>query len=83
MLDFAPPANLEEINYSNNEISVIENVCFSPYLKTLRLDSNQINKIEGISGNKSLISLSLRQNNITKIENLDGLYLEELCLSNN
>ena len=83
MLDFAPPANLEEVNYSNNEISVIENVQFNPYIKHLRLDNNQISKIEGISGNKGLMSLSLRQNNITKIENLDGLNLQELVLSNN
>jgi Leucine-rich repeat (LRR) protein len=75
MLDFAPPANLEVIDYSHNQIEKIENVCFNPYVKHLCLDDNKIKKIEGINGNKSLISLSLRQNNITHIENLDDLNL--------
>ena len=83
MLDFAPPANLEVIDYSNNDIMVIENVCFNPYVKHLRLDNNKIKKIEGLNGNKSLISLSLCQNEITLIENLDHLNLEELNLSQN
>ena len=83
MLDFAPPANLEVIDYSHNEIETIENVMFNPYVKHLCLDDNKISKIEGITGNKSLRSLSLRQNNISKIENLDNLNLEELNLSHN
>ena len=60
MLDFAPPANLEVIDYSHNEIETIENVMFNPYVKHLCLDDNKISKIEGITGNKSLRSLSLR-----------------------
>lgn len=83
MLDFAPPANLEVVDYSHNRIEVIENVCFNPYLKHLCLDNNNIKKIEGITGNKSLVSLSLRMNEITCIENLDNLNLEELHLSQN
>ena len=83
MLDFAPPANLEVVDYSHNEIEKIENVMFNPYIKHLCLDDNRISKIEGVSSNKSLRLLSIRQNNITKIENLDGLNLEELNLSHN
>ena len=45
MLDFAPPANLEVIDYSKNEIEVIENVGFNPYIKSLCLDENRISKI--------------------------------------
>ena len=45
MLDFAPMANLEVVDYSHNEIEVIENVCFNPYLKHLVLDDNKISKI--------------------------------------
>ena len=67
MLDFAPPANLEVVDYSHNQIEVIENVCFNPYMKLLCLDDNKISKIEGLSSNKSLTSLSLRMNQITKI----------------
>lgn len=67
MFDFAPMANLEVVDYSHNEISVIENVCFNPYLKHLVLDDNKIKKIEGLTSNKSLTSLSLRQNEIDRI----------------
>ena len=80
MLDFAPPANLEVVDYSHNQIEVIENVGFNPYMKLLCLDDNKISKIEGLNSNKSLTSLSLRMNQITKIENLDGLNLEDLNL---
>ena len=83
MLDFSAPANLETIDYSHNEITVIENVNFNPYLKHICLDDNKIEKIEGLLSNKSLVSLSLRQNQIKKIENLDNLDLEELNLSQN
>ena len=62
MLDFAPPANLEVVDYSMNQIEVIENVGFNPYLKHLCLDDNKISKIEGLTGNKGLISLSLKTN---------------------
>jgi len=62
---------------------VIENVVFNPYLKQLCLDDNKIRRIQGLTSNKSLTSLSLRQNSIVDIENLDGLYLEELNLSQN
>ena len=83
MLDFAPPANLEVVDYSHNQIEVIENVCFNPYMKLLCLDDNKISKIEGLSTNRSLTSLSLRMNQIEKIQNLDGLNLEDLNLSQN
>jgi Leucine-rich repeat (LRR) protein len=45
MFDFAPPANLEVVDYSHNKIEVIENVMFNPYLKHLCLDDNKISKI--------------------------------------
>ena len=45
MLDFAPPANLEVVDYSHNQIEEIENVCFNPYMKLLCLDDNKISKI--------------------------------------
>ena len=64
MFDFAPMANLEVVDYSHNEIEVIENVCFNPYIKHLVLDDNKISKIQGLTSNKSLTSLSLRQNEI-------------------
>ena len=83
MLDFSAPANLEVIDYSHNDITVIENVLFNPYLKHICLDDNKIGRIEGLTSNRSLISLSLRQNQIVKIQNLDDLNLEELNLSQN
>jgi len=83
MFDFSPMANLEVVDYSHNQIEVIENVIFNPYVKHLCLDDNKIKKIEGLFSNKSLTSLSLRQNAIVLIENLDGLNLEELNLSQN
>ena len=60
MLDFAPPANLEVVDYSRNEIEEIENVMFNPYMKHLCLDDNKITEIKGLTSNKSLMSLSLR-----------------------
>ena len=40
MLDFAPPACLDWVDYSHNMISKIENVDLNPYMKELYLDDN-------------------------------------------
>lgn len=60
MLDFAPPANLEWVDLSKNQICKIEHLKQNPYLKYLFLDENQIEKIENIENNKSMVVLSLR-----------------------
>lgn len=83
MLDFDPPANLEWVDFSFNNIHRIENCDKNKYLKYLYLDNNAISKIEGLSENNSLRVLSLNANKIDQIENLDGLWIEELFLSDN
>lgn len=60
--DFAPPANLEWVDYSGNQILSIQAVCKQPYLKYLYLDNNNISRIDGIETNKSLRVLSLIAN---------------------
>ena len=83
MFDFEPPANLEWIDYSNNNISRIENAHLHAYLRFLKLDENNINVIEGLQENRNLRVLSLNSNTIDIIENLDGLLLDELYLADN
>lgn len=59
MLDFDPPANLEWVDLSNNEITQIDNIACNKYLKTLFLDKNNISKIENLDSNEFLRVLSL------------------------
>ena len=54
MLDFAPPACLDWVDYSHNKISKIENVDLNPYMKELYLDDNCISVIEGLKTNPNL-----------------------------
>ena len=49
MLDFDPPANLEFVDYSLNNIAKIDNVWKNKYMKMLYLDKNKIKKIEGLN----------------------------------
>lgn len=60
--DFAPPANLEWVDYSGNKIVSIQGAHANPYLKFLYLDNNNISKIDGLINNKSLRLLSLNGN---------------------
>lgn len=59
MLDFAPPACLDWVDYSHNCIEKIENVNKNKYLKELYLDDNQISLIEGLKENVNLRILSI------------------------
>ena len=83
MLDFDPPAALEWVDLSDNQISKIDNVAKNPYLRQLFLDKNCIETIENLKDNTHLRVLSLNQNKIGKIENIEGVNLEELYLAEN
>lgn len=60
--DFLPPANLEWVDYSGNQITKITGAESNPYLKYLYLDNNNIKQIDGIINNKCLRVLSLNGN---------------------
>jgi Leucine-rich repeat (LRR) protein len=64
MLDFDPPAALEWVDLSDNQISKIDNVARNPYLRQLFLDKNCIQTIENLKQNTHLRVLSLNQNRI-------------------
>ena len=81
--DFAPPANLEWVDYSGNQIERISGAEGNPYLKYLYLDNNAIKCIEGLLSNKCLRVLSLNGNQISQIDNLENLWIEELYISAN
>ena len=81
--DFLPPANLEWVDYSGNQIGRISGAEGNPYLKYLYLDNNNIKFIEGLQGNKSLRVLSLNGNHVSRIENLENMWLEEIFISAN
>ncbi len=83
MLDFDPPAALDWVDLSDNQISKIENVSKNPYLRQVFLDKNKIQTIENLIENTHLRVLSLNQNQIKKIENIQGINLEELYLADN
>ena len=54
MFDFEPPANIMYVNYSNNQLTKIDNLKSHKYLHTLILDNNLISKIENFNSNPSL-----------------------------
>jgi len=83
MNDFKPPNSLEEVDFSNNEISEISDMSVHKYLKRLNLNNNSISKIEGLEKNTNLEILMLSHNNIEEIQNLDNLNLTELYLFGN
>lgn len=83
MLDFDPPAALEWVDLSDNQITRIENVDKNPYLRSLFLDKNQITEINNLKQNQHLRTLSLKENKISRIENIEDMHLEELCLAKN
>lgn len=83
MLDFDPPAALEWVDLSDNQITCVDNVARNPYLRQLFLDKNRIVTIENLKENTHLRVLSLNQNLIKKIENIEGINLEELYLAEN
>lgn len=51
---FRPPLNLEEVDYSENEIKEIPDLSKNRFLRRLILDSNKICKIEGLFKNNNL-----------------------------
>jgi hypothetical protein len=53
----SPPANLQIVDYSHNQITKIEGAHKHKYLRTLILDSNQITRIEGLAKNPCLTVL--------------------------
>lgn len=73
ILDFVPPQNLEEIDYSFNLVKEISNVDKNPYLKIINLSNNSITRIDGLSTCMYLEELDLSYNQITVIDNLDNL----------
>ena len=48
MLDFDPPAALEWVDFSGNQITKIENVAKNIYLRCIFMDRNKISKIENL-----------------------------------
>ena len=83
MLDFDPPAALEWVDLSDNQISKIENVNKNPYLRQLFLDKNCIERIENLKQNQHLRVLSLSENRIKQVCEIEDMYLEELFLAKN
>ena len=81
--DFAPPANLEWVDFSGNQITAISGCEGNQYLKYLYMDNNNIKNIDGLISNKNLRVLSLNGNQISRIENLENLWIEELFISAN
>ena len=75
---------LEEIDFSDNQISTIENLDTLINLKYLLFINNQISVIENLDTLVNLEGLDLTGNQISVIENLDTLVnLFEIFLDNN
>ena len=85
IMDFDPPQNLENADYSFNLVTHIQNIEKHPYIKVLKLNNNQISKIEGLGTANYLEELDLSFNLIENIENLDNLgqSLQKLNLKGN
>ncbi|KAI9341402.1 P-loop containing nucleoside triphosphate hydrolase protein [Obelidium mucronatum] len=84
VLDFYPPPfNLQEIDFSRNQITDIADLCEHRFLKTINLDRNLIKEINGLSECRFLTSLSLAFNGIRNICNLDHLPIKYLDLRSN
>ena len=75
--------NLTDLNFSNNQISEIENLETLTNLRYLNLDNNQINKIKNLKTLTKLKHLSLNNNQISKIKNLEMLTKLALLFLNN
>merc|ERR1712166_1455752 len=81
--DFHPPANLEWVDYSGNQITKIDGVANNKSLRVLSLNGNAIEHLENLDG-LWLEELFISANNLTKIQNLDTLpVLRTLDLSKN
>ncbi|KAI9146486.1 hypothetical protein BKA69DRAFT_1044966, partial [Paraphysoderma sedebokerense] len=84
ILDFHPvPGNLQEVDLSRNQISVIGDLSVHRFLRRLCLDYNLIKRIDGLIDCKYLTHLSLVGNGISKIEGLDRMPLRMLDLRRN
>jgi len=76
--------HLQELNLSNNEITIITGLAQLTELKKLNLSDNKIEKIEGLDTLLQLKTLNLHDNKIKIIEGLENLSnLQELTLQNN
>ncbi|KAI9352294.1 hypothetical protein DFJ73DRAFT_830474 [Zopfochytrium polystomum] len=79
---YPPPYNLEEIDFSRNQIKEIPDLSVHRFLKAICLDDNFITEVKGLSL-RFLIHLSLARNSIASIQNLDHLPIQYLDLSSN
>ncbi|KAJ3067666.1 hypothetical protein HDU98_009131 [Podochytrium sp. JEL0797] len=78
-----PPFNLQEIDFSRNQIMEIADLSEHRFLKSVCLDRNLIKEINGLSECKFLTYLSLSFNGIRNICNLDHLPIKYLDLRSN
>ncbi|KAJ3300868.1 hypothetical protein HDU76_005994 [Blyttiomyces sp. JEL0837] len=78
-----PPFNLQEIDFSRNQIQEIGDLSAHRFLKAVCLDRNLIHEISGLSQCWHLTHLSIAQNGISVIENIDNLPIKYLDLSSN
>ncbi|KAJ3401527.1 guanylate kinase [Chytriomyces confervae] len=84
VLDFYPPPfNLQEMDFSHNQIYEIRDLSEHRFLKSVRLDSNYIQEITGLDECRFLTNLSLSFNEIKRISNLDDLPIKCLDLRSN
>ncbi|ORY44358.1 hypothetical protein BCR33DRAFT_716912, partial [Rhizoclosmatium globosum] len=84
VLDYWPtPFNLQEIDFSRNQIMEIADLSEHRFLKTIKLDRNLIKDITGLSECRFLTYLSLSFNGIRNICNLDNLPIKYLDLRSN
>ncbi|KAI8610611.1 hypothetical protein BC830DRAFT_726444 [Chytriomyces sp. MP71] len=84
VLDFCPPPfNLQEIDFSRNQIREIRDLSEHRFLKSVHLDRNLIKEISGLDECRFLTTLSLSFNGIRRINNLDHLPIKYLDLTSN
>uniref|UniRef100_A0A8C1XHV5 Leucine-rich repeats and guanylate kinase domain containing n=1 Tax=Cyprinus carpio TaxID=7962 RepID=A0A8C1XHV5_CYPCA len=80
---FQPPKNLKEVNFSHNQMSVMNDLSAYSSLTKLILDCILLKITKGLEKCKRLSHLSLAHNNISRIRGLDHLPLRKLCLRGN
>jgi len=77
------PANLTELDLTNNRLKSIENLNHLTRLQKLTFRQNFIPKIDGLSNLTNLTHLDLYDNRITEAENIDFPLMTNLDLSFN
>ncbi|KAI8925268.1 hypothetical protein BC831DRAFT_415235 [Entophlyctis helioformis] len=78
-----PPFDLQQVDLSRNQITMIRDLSEHRFLSSLNLDRNLIKTVTGLSQCRHLKHLSLAHNGITRVDALSNLPLRTLDLQSN